>query len=45
LNYFFTVDYLASAVVLYFICFAHLITIMLNFKHIKSLKKCNTWNT
>jgi len=39
---FFTVDYAASAVVLYFICFVHFVTIMFNFKRIKSLKKCNT---
>ena len=31
-NYFFTVDYVASAVVLYFIRFVHLITITFNFK-------------
>jgi len=44
-NYFFTVDYVVSAVVLYFIPFVYFITITFNFKRIKSLKKCNTWNT
>jgi len=35
----------ALAVVLYFICFGHFIIIMFNFKHNKSIKKCNRWNT
>ena len=44
-NYFFTVDYVASAVVLFNFLGGNIITISFNFKRIKSLKKCSTWNT